>query len=474
MNAHPTILWFRRDLRLADHEALRAALRRGGPVIPLFIWAPEEEASWAPGAASRWWLHHSLYALRDTLRKAGSELIIRRGPSKRILQELIQETGADAVFWSRLYEPAVLARDKEIKTDLRARGIDARSFNSALLHEPWTVQTQQGKPYQVFTPFHRACQVVGDPSTPLGAPRALEPIPSLPTLSIDALGLLPAIPWYRGMAATWQPGEAGAHARLAAFTDNAADYKDQRDRPDVEATSRLSPHLHWGEVSPRQVWWAIRKSNPDAAVEPYLRQLVWREFAHHLLYHFPHTPTEPLRAEFANFPWSDDSARLKAWQRGRTGYPIVDAGMRELWHTGWMHNRVRMIAASFLVKDLLIPWQAGAQWFWDTLVDANLANNTLGWQWTAGCGADAAPYFRIFNPVLQGEKFDPDGAYVKQWVPELKSLEARSIHRIFETAPLDLVQAGIRLGKNYPSPMVDHGKARDEALAAYSRIKHNQ
>lgn len=468
-----TLVWFRRDLRLADNPAWQAALARGGLPIPVFIWAPEEEAPWAPGAASRWWLHHSLSALQASLAAAGCPLVIRRGPTQPALQDLLRQTGATAVFWNRLYEPAVLERDKAVKTALRATGVDARSFNSALLHEPWTVQTQQGKPYQVFTPFYRTCQQVGDPSRPLPSPApAARRKTALASLELGGLKLLPAKPWAGGLRDSWQPGETGALTLLDDFAGGpVARYQQARDLPAEPSTSRLSPHLHFGEVGPRQVWWAIRQARHGAAAEPYLRQLVWREFAHHLLYHFPHTPTQPLRPEFSAFPWHQDAKGLKCWQRGRTGFPIVDAGMRELWRTGWMHNRVRMIAASFLVKDLLIPWQEGAAWFWDTLVDANLANNTLGWQWTAGCGADAAPFFRVFNPALQGEKFDPQGAYVRRWVPELASVPDRWIHRPGEaTTPAGKGAAGSS-ATPYPPPVVDHAQARDRALQAYSHLR---
>ncbi len=468
-----TLVWFRRDLRLDDNPAWQAALARGGQPIPVFIWAPEEEAPWAPGAASRWWLHHSLSALQERLAAAGCPLIIRRGPTQHAMQDLLRQTGATAVFWNRLYEPAVLERDKAVKTALRAAGVDARSFNSSLLHEPWTVQTQQGKPYQVFTPFYRTCQQVGDPSRPVPSPApAARRRTTLTSLELDSLKLRPDRPWDAGLRDSWQPGEAGALALLENFAAGpVARYQQARDLPAESSTSRLSPHLHFGEVGPRQIWWAIRQARHGAAAEPYLRQLVWREFAHHLLYHFPHTPTQPLRPEFSAFPWHADAKGLKRWQRGLTGYPIVDAGMRELWHTGWMHNRVRMIVASFLVKDLLIPWQEGAAWFWDTLVDASLANNTLGWQWTAGCGADAAPFFRVFNPALQGEKFDPQGIYVRRWVPELASVPDRWIHRPEEaTTPAGKSPSG-RHATPYPPPVVDHAKARDRALQAYSHLR---
>jgi deoxyribodipyrimidine photo-lyase len=392
----------------------------------------------------------------------------------RALLSLIRETGATAVYWNRLYDPKIIDRDKAVKNALREAGIEARSFNSSLLHEPWTILTQQEKPYQVFTPFYRACLEIGPPSKPRPAPRSIRSVAAARSLKIDDLGLMPKIPWYHGIAETWSPGERGARKRLSKFEPRASRYKSERDRPDLESTSRLSPHLHFGEISPRQVWWAIRESHAGSAAEPYLRQLIWREFAHHLLYHFPHTTDQPLRPEFARFPWREDRTLLSAWERGRTGYPIVDAGMRELWHTGWMHNRVRMIVASFLVKDLMIPWQAGARWFWDTLVDADLANNTLGWQWTAGCGADAAPYFRIFNPILQGEKFDPDGTYVKRWVPELARAPARWLHRIFEQDQASLEAVGIQIGRDYPSPLVNHAAARDVALAAYEGIRRHE
>jgi deoxyribodipyrimidine photo-lyase len=465
-----TIWWLRRDLRLADNPALDAALASGHKVLPVFIWAPEEEAPWAPGAASRWWLHHSLLALDAELKKRHATLIIRNGPTLAALRSIIQETSASHLVWNRLYEPAPIARDKHIKTALRGDGLEVHSFASHVLFEPWTIQTQQEKPYQVFTPFYRSCSVYGSPPKPLPAPHYFPRWSNPPwSMTVDELGLLPALDWADGLRDEWNPGEAGALDRLAAFErESVTAYKTDRDRPDVEGTSRLSPHLHFGELSPRQVWQACQKA-PQA--EPYLRQLIWREFAHHLLYHFPHTTDLPLRENFARFPWRPAPEQLRIWQKGRTGYPIVDAGMRELWRTGWMHNRVRMIVASFLVKDLLITWQEGARWFWDTLVDADLANNTLGWQWAAGCGADAAPYFRIFNPVLQATKFDPDGTYVKKWLPALRGLPAPELHKVFELSPTRLHQAGVVLGATYPRPIVDHALARDAALEAYSRLK---
>jgi deoxyribodipyrimidine photo-lyase len=425
-----SLVWFRLDLRTADNPALAAAAKLG-EVVPVFIWAPEEEGNWPPGTASRWWLQHSLAALDADLRKLGSRLIIRCGPTLTALRKLVKETGATAVFWNRRYEPALIARDTQVKQALIADGLQVESFNSALLFEPWEIKTGNGGPYQVFTPFYRAC--LARPLRPVGTTRRAVRGARALSLKLDKLDLLPKLDWARGF--NWQPGEAGAHRELKKFVASAMGrYAAGRDAPAIVGTSRLSPHLHFGEISPRQVWEA-------ATAEPYRRQLVWREFAHHLLYHFPHTTDQPLKRDFERFPWHKDAKGLQAWRRGRTGFPLVDAGMRELWTTGWMHNRVRMVAASFLVKDLLIPWQEGARWFWDTLVDADLANNTLGWQWVAGCGADAAPFFRIFNPAMQAEKFDPTGEYCQHWM------------------------------KGVFPPIVDHQVARQRALAALAQIK---
>ncbi|MBM4011820.1 MAG: deoxyribodipyrimidine photo-lyase [Planctomycetes bacterium] len=446
----PTIVWFRNDLRLDDNPALVAAASRGA-IVPVFIWAPDEERPWEPGAASRWWLHGSLQALAADLEKAGAPLVIRRGPSLDALRAVAAESRAGGVVWNRRYEPAVIARDTSIKKALTAAGLAAESFNGSLLFEPMHVATKEGRPYQVFTPFWRALLAKDEPAEPASAPRRLRGVERAPkSLSVEALGLLPTIRWDATMATTWKPGPAGAARRLDRFLEKAlAGYATDRDRPDHEGTSCLSPHLHFGELSPRRVWHAVRSAvggKPAARItsggaEAYLRELGWREFANHLLYHFPHTPDAPLRADYAKFPWAQDPIGLRAWQRGRTGFPIVDAGMRQLWATGWMHNRVRMIVASFLVKDLRVSWLEGARWFWDTLVDADLAANTLGWQWAAGCGADAAPYFRIFNPTSQGEKFDPDGTYVDRWA-----------------------------GTGYPEPIVDHAAARSLALEALKKV----
>jgi deoxyribodipyrimidine photo-lyase len=475
-----TLVWFRQDLRLQDNPALATALARGGPVVPVFIWDEAGEGDWPPGGASRWWLHHSLTALDESLRGRGLRLVVRKGDTAEELGRLIRECSAAAVHWNRRHEPAVIARDTALKARFSEAGVEARGFNTALLFEPHVVKNKSGGPFQVFTPFWRHCLTL-PVEVPAKLPAGNWPAPkSWPaSRSLAELELLPRISWDTGLAQTWQPGETGAAARLRKFVAAALDaYADQRNRPDVEGTSALSPHLHFGEIGPRQVWAAVAATARGSGVFPpsrgaqvFLSEVGWREFAHHLLFHFPHTPAQPLREEFTRFPWRKDAAQLRAWQRGRTGYPIVDAGMRQLWHTGWMHNRVRMIVASFLVKHLRIPWQEGAAWFWDTLVDADLASNTLGWQWTAGCGADAAPYFRVFNPVLQGEKFDAAGEYVRRWVPELARLPARWVHRPWEAPADELKAAGIRLGQDYPVPMVDHAAARAAALAAFQGLR---
>jgi deoxyribodipyrimidine photo-lyase len=451
MSGAPALVWFRQDLRLSDNPAMEAAVERRSPVIPVFIWAPEEEGAWPPGAASRWWLGRSLARLGAELESRGSRLIIRRGPTREALRRLVAESGAAAVFWNRRYEPVAATLESRLESQLREHGLLAESFNGNLLFEPSTILNQNGQPFQIFTAFWRACLSKQTPPPSKNAPKRLLPPENWPrSLDLSGLGLEPAVELASGLREAWQPGESGAARQLKRFLQEAlVDYPVNRDVPGVAGTSRLSPHLHFGEISPGQVWRAVVEMMQDnpAACHAYLRQIGWREFAYYLLHHHPESPEEALRPEFAAFPWRIDPKRFKVWTSGRTGYPLVDAGMRELWHTGWMHNRVRMVVASFLVKHLLISWQEGAAWFWDTLVDADLANNTLGWQWVAGCGADAAPYFRIFNPSIQAKKFDPQGEYLRRWVPELEA------------------------GQEYPPPIVDHNKARDRALAALASIR---
>jgi len=478
-----TIVWFRQDLRLGDNPALLAAIKRGGPVIPVYVWDESGEAPWPPGGASRWWLHHSLSRLDENLRTRSSRLILAAGPSGEVLGKLIKETGASAVYWNRRYEPAIIKRDQAIKAGLTAIGVEAKSFNASLLFEPHTVKNKAGAPFQVFTPFWKHCQTLPI-DEPIKMPRgALTPPLGWPaSRALADFGLLPKNGWDGGLATSWQPGETSAAGAVKRFAELAAEqYAARRDFPALAATSALSPHLHFGEIGPRQIWAAMRARSSDTGVFPanrgvqvYLNEIGWREFAYHQLFHFPQTPEQPLRKEFEAFPWQDNQRHLKAWQRGQTGYPIVDAGLRQLWQTGWMHNRVRMIAASFLVKHLRLSWREGAAWFWDTLVDADLASNTLGWQWSAGCGADAAPYFRIFNPMLQGAKFDPDGTYVRHWVPELAKIPDEFIHHPWDADPAVLASAGVALGRDYPHPLVNHGEARAAALAALATVSKSR
>ncbi|NII10913.1 deoxyribodipyrimidine photo-lyase [Oleiagrimonas sp. C23AA] len=465
------IVWLRQDLRLADHPALSAAARHHEHVLAVYIHAPEEEGDWAPGAATRWWLHHSLEHLNAQLHQRHGALHLRRGPSLQALRGLIEQTGADAVYWNRRYEPAAIERDATIKRALRDDGLHVASFDAALWRTPWQVKTQQGEPYRVFTPFWRNLRSQLGEEAPLPVPQPLHLASADAGVSLHELDLLPSIDWTGGLAEAWQPGETGAHEMLDIFADDALNaYASQRDVPARHGTSRLSPHLHFGEITPRQILARLRKvandgrRKPAPDIEPYLRELGWREFAHHLLFHYPQTTHAPMNARFAEFPWSDDADARQRWQRGRTGIPIVDAGMRELWHTGWMHNRVRMIVASLLTKNLRQHWRQGAEWFWDTLVDADLANNTLGWQWVAGCGADAAPYFRIFNPVTQARKFDPDGAYIRRWVKELSGVSAPAIFAPWE-------QQGLNQRCGYPLPIVDLKTSRQKALDAYGTVK---
>lgn len=476
--AAPVIVWFRQDLRLDDNPALLAAAATGKPVLPLYILDDVTPGKWAPGGASRWWMHHSLEALAASLARAGLTLTLKRGPAGPLLDQVIAASGADAVFWNRCYEPYAVTRDTALKAALKARGLDVQSFNAALLCEPWTVATKAGAPFKVFTPFWRACQDAGITAETHRAPPEVAAAKPLAGDTLSSWRLLPVKPnWAPEFSRHWSPGEAGAKARLAAFLDGAfPDYADGRDRPDHQLTSGLSPHLHFGEIGPRQVVRAVRaaadaRPGLEAQAAKFLAEIGWREFSYHLLHQSPGLPEDNFRPEFDAFPWAEAGAGLDAWRKGQTGIPIVDAGMRQLWRTGWMHNRVRMVAASFLVKHLLIHWRHGADWFWDTLVDADLASNSASWQWVAGCGADAAPYFRIFNPVLQGERFDPDGAYVRRFVPELSPLPDKWVHKPWEAPESVLRAAGFKLGRDYPEPMIDLHHGRDRALAAFAQIR---
>lgn len=468
----PVIAWFRRDLRTSDNPALTAACESGRPVLTVFIDDPE--VPWPPGGASRWWLGRNLAALDAVLARSGCRLHLLRGRAVDLVPTLMERTGAREIHWNRCYEPAAIARDSTIKHALQERGIDVRSHNASLLFEPWTIATRAGGPYRVFTPFWRTCLAAPAPPSPQRAPVTMScaPVPG-DGMALERLGPGSAEPdWSVGLRETWAPGEIRAQSMLNHFLDNhVQDYGKERDIPFVNGTSSLSPYLQVGAIGPRQIWHAAlaRGARPDVAdgAGVFLKELIWREFSYHLLFHAPGLPEHNLDRTFDAMPWRDDADNLDRWRKGQTGYPMVDAGMRQLWQTGWMHNRVRMVVASFLTKHLLIDWRQGALWFLDTLVDADLASNSASWQWVAGCGADAAPFFRIFNPVAQGEKFDRDGSYVRRWVPELSLLPDKVLHKPWSASPDVLEKAGVRLGRDYPEPMVDHAVARARALVAW-------
>ncbi len=449
MSAVPTVVWLRDDLRLADNPALNAAVERGAPIVVVYVLDETSPGIRPLGGATRWWLHHSLVALREDLSRIGGELILKRGAAAQVIGRLVDETGAGAVVWNRRYG-AARQIDAALKRQLLERGVEVESFAANLLFEPWTVLTGAGTPFRVFTPFWRACLDASEPRVPLAAPTAIR------TRRVDgddlaSWNLPPTAPdWAGGLAARWQPGESAARDALEQFATGPLEYYDRRDEPALDATSHLSPRLRFGELSPNQVWHRLHQrlgAKQRANADAYLRQLVWREFNANILYHQPDVATHNVHPDFDAFPWREpDPDELEAWRTGTTGVPLVDAGMRELWHTGYMHNRVRLVAASFLVKNLLVDWRIGEAWFWDTLVDADEANNPGNWQWVAGSGADAAPYFRVFNPELQARKFDPDRDYVTRWIPE---------------------------NEPYPSPIVDLAQTRRAALDAYDVVRRS-
>ena len=468
----PIILWFRQDLRLDDHSALIAACASGTTVLPVFI---EDDAVARPlGQTSKWWLSQSLNALNQGLRERGAQLHVFKGDTAQILKELAHATEAVGVYWSRCYDPEYIGRDSQLKSELKEIGLEAQSFTGHLLFEPWQVENKSGQPFKVFSPFWKACRAMGITRQPQAAPKAINCYQgAMPELAWAKSDLLPFETHLNGH---WQTGETGALKRLEHFIETIlTGYKDARDMPCVDGTSRLSPHLRWGEISPLRIWHTVQDAVhaervPAKDAEKFLAELGWREFSFQLLYFNPNLQKENLQQRFNAFPWVDDTEGFERWRNGQTGYPIVDAGMRELRETGYMHNRVRMIAASFLIKHLMIDWRHGEAWFWDQLVDADPANNTASWQWVAGCGADAAPYFRIFNPIIQGRKFDPEALYTSRFVPELNNLPVKYAFSPWE-APLDVLKtAGVDLGVSYPPPMVEHGFARERALAAFSGL----
>ncbi|MEM1114279.1 MAG: deoxyribodipyrimidine photo-lyase [Pseudomonadota bacterium] len=473
---NPIIFWFRQDLRAYDLPGLAKALNSGQPVIPCYIYDPEAAGDWAPGGASRWWLHHSLMSLASDLEALGAQLCLRSGHTQTELQALCEETSASAIYCSRQLEPWATAQEQALHDHFNAADITFKRYPGSLLFEPEAIRTGGGTPFKVFSPFWRACLAQPEPAQPLALPEGTWHS-AANSLELDTLALLPTKPdWAKGWHELWSPGSDGARQRLGVFLDEALyNYGEGRNLPAHNFTSRLSPHIQFGEISPREIWHAAKASEAAGAdsgeVRKFLSELGWREFSHHLLAMDPHIPEQPFKPNFANFPWLGNAEHLLAWQRGQTGYPLVDAGMRELWQTGYMHNRVRMITASFLTKHLLIHWRSGEDWFWDTLCDASLATNSCSWQWVAGSGADAAPYFRIFNPTAQGKKFDTEGDYIRKWVPELAGLPKKYIQEPW-TAPADVLEsAEVRLGENYPEPIVDHAAARQGALDAYAAIK---
>ncbi len=463
------LVWFRQDLRLADNPAFYAACTNHTSVIPLYIL----DGNSSLGEAQSWWLHHSLKSLKKSLSEtAGLNLALRKGNPQEIIPDLIRKHAIDTVYWNRCYEPVSIDRDKQLKSRLQSEGVDVHTFNASLFNEPWTVKNGNGEFYKVFTPYWKACRQrmsVQPVRKITQRPECIDVVSE----ELDAWQLLPEKNWASAFSQFWTPGEEGAQHRLQVFIhDHLQGYKINRDYPAKPATSHLSPHLHYGEISPWAILRAIEYARNEAGydlagAEHFLSELGWREFSCYLLYHFPSLPTQNFKPEFDAFPWQNDQQLLTCWQQGKTGFPLVDAGMRELWATGYMHNRVRMICASFLTKNLLIDWRLGADWFLNTLVDADLANNSAGWQWVAGCGADAAPYFRIFNPVLQSQKFDPEGTYIRRWVPELASLNNKRIH-----APWDGVKsAGGYTDINYPLPVINHQETRARALVFYQQLK---
>ncbi|MGB7206538.1 MAG: deoxyribodipyrimidine photo-lyase [Anderseniella sp.] len=481
MSDRPAILWFTNDLRMSDNAALTRAVESGRPILPVFILDDQVAGKFAMGGASRWWLMHSLEMLGASIKSLHGMLVLKRGASLQVLTSLIEETGAEALYFSRNHAPWSAELEKSVFDLCAGKGVECKRFSGFLLHEPEAIKTGSDTPYKVYTPFSRNCF----DNSPARAPRATPQDINFykGAITSDELvdwQLYSARPdWASGFGERWQPGEAGAHNKLERFISQAIkNYHDARDIPGTFGTSRLSPHLHFGEISPLQCWHAARhamdntQQSMDAGGHTFLKELLWREFSYHLLHYWPDLPEKAFKPEFQEFPWRENGEFLEAWQKGQTGYPIVDAGMRELWATGWMHNRVRMIVASFLIKNLNIPWQSGERWFWDTLVDADIGSNSASWQWVAGCGADAAPFFRIFNPVLQGERFDPEGNYVRTWVPEIAKLPTRLVHKPWEAPALVLKEAGIELGKTYPTAMVDLYATRDQALAAYKSIRN--
>jgi deoxyribodipyrimidine photo-lyase len=462
------IYWFRRDLRLNDNPALfNAAIY--GKILPVYILDDTNSGEYFMGAASRCWLYHSLISLNITLE---GNLLVYRGDPASILLEIVKNNSVSSIYWNRCYEPWQIKRDNDIQKILEEHNIIVNTYNGSLLWEPWDVLKQDGTPYKIFTPYYRnGCLSRNSPRDSIANPKKLFFANDGNSTNINDLNLLTTSSWHDKLTKSWTIGEAAAQERFEVFLhEGLSGYKEGRNFPYKSNVSRLSPHLHFGEISPNYIWHRIKlRENLGYSndIDHFCSELGWREFSYYLLYYFPNLPKQNLNNKFDNFPWSRDLDLLKCWQKGQTGIPIVDAGMRELWQTGYMHNRVRMIVGSFLVKNLLIHWHHGEQWFWDCLVDADLANNSASWQWVAGCGADASPYFRIFNPVIQGQKFDPNGEYTRRFVPELKNIPDKYLFNPWEAPDSILQSAAVSLGKDYPKPIVDLKQSRNKALEAF-------
>lgn len=465
------LVWFRRDLRLEDNPALAVAIESGAEILPVYIHGIESPAQLSEGGASKWWLHHALQDVDAGLKGCGGALhLVADRNIEDALLGLVERYKIDAVFWNRRYQPEAIELDKQIKHKLVECGVEVKSFNGSVLNEPHTVQNKSGRPYQVFTPFWKHCRDIEVPK-PCKVNLLEARFLKLSGKTLSELGLLPDIDWDRGFYDVWKPTRQAGLGRLMNFSTEAVHgYEKSRDMLSIDGTSCLSPYLHFGQLGVREIYHRL-KDGGEGVMNGYIRQLYWRDFAHHLIYHFPHSVSRSLRPEYEQFPWTHSEAKIERWRQGKTGYPVIDAAMRQLWQTGWMHNRARMVVGSFLVKHLLQDWQSGAEWFWDTLVDADLPNNTMGWQWVAGCGADAAPYFRVFNPLTQAKKFDPDGEYVRRYIPELAEIPGAKIHEPWSLSEGELRQCGVRLGENYPERMIDLNEGREKALAAYQRFK---
>lgn len=469
------VVWMRRSLRLADNPALLEATKNHKAVLCCFVLDPQD--SWANGSAIRSWLDKSLRSLTQELVSKGSQLYIAQGNAVSEILRICEETKAKKLYVPKRYDSWGLFEEKKLQSKVSGLDLQLELLQSYLLWEPLDVLTNMKTPYKVYTAFWNACLKVPPPAKPLPAPKTVHCPLTLfkASVEIDKLKLKPKINWDSVFFEEWEVGETAAHKNLSRLLKSTiSSYEVNRNIPGIAGTSRLSPHLALGEISPRQIWWKVLEKRGEKNLSfselVYLKELVWREFSQHLIFHFPQLVSEPLRENFKRFPWKKDPEAFDKWKRGMTGFPIVDAGMRELWKTGWMHNRVRMIVASFLVKNMMVSWKEGADWFQDTLVDFDLANNVLGWQWVAGCGVDASPFFRIFNPILQGEKFDKDGAYVKKWCPELAELPSKWIHQPFSAPASVLAEYGLVLGKNYPLPMLKLPESRDLALKAFKKI----